>query len=296
MDQGAIDPVAVLEALGVAGVRSATPVTGGWDASIWRVEQEKGLFALRLFRVGKDEDCRREARVMRAAATGGLPVPAVCAEGAWRDRPALLLSWCAGRPLLHEVRARPWRAWRLAVAAGRMLARLHRVAPPELRRAEEAWTGWVGPLDAKLTARLRALAPEPGALIHLDYHPLNLLTDGREITAVLDWTNAAIGDPRADLARAIGILRLAPMAAGRTGERIGALLIGRLLEWGCVHGYCRAAGPVREMAPFHAWSWEVMARDLEPRLGRPGHWLRPEHLDTMRRRAASWRRRAGLAG
>ena len=47
-------------------------------------------------------------------------------------------------------------------------------------------------------------------LLHLDYHPLNVLGEAGAISGVLDWTNADGGDPRADVARTGAILRFLP--------------------------------------------------------------------------------------
>src|SRR5438034_7247757 len=91
MSKADLDPMASLGALGVSGVTAATPVSGGWDTAIWRVDCGGKAYALRVFRAGEDETCRREVEVMRAAAAGGIAVPTVHAEGSWRDRPAMLL-------------------------------------------------------------------------------------------------------------------------------------------------------------------------------------------------------------
>lgn len=48
------------------------------------------------------------------------------------------------------------------------------------------------------------------------------------------------------------------------------------------------------VAPFYAWSADVLVADLGKRLGRPGSSLRAEQLDPVRRWAARWRRRAGV--
>ena len=45
-----LDPFAVLDALGVSGVTSATPVAGGSDTALWRVERGGEVYALRVFR------------------------------------------------------------------------------------------------------------------------------------------------------------------------------------------------------------------------------------------------------
>jgi aminoglycoside phosphotransferase (APT) family kinase protein len=288
-----LDPMAILAALGVPDAASAERVSGGWDTVIWRIERGDATYALRLFRADQVETCRIEVLAMRIAAAGGLSVPAVHAEGMWHDRPALLLSWCPGRPLREELRARPWRAWTLGREFGQTLARIHAVPVPEhLHKYREDWIALADPDEKPLQSRLRALARGSAALLHLDYHPLNVMTDGTRITAILDWANARVGDPRADLARTLAILRFGPTLAKT--RRWLAVLLGRMLELGCSSGYHQVAGRPKDMAPFHAWGWAILARDVAPKLGHPGHWLRQEHLERMRQRSAFWKRRAGL--
>jgi aminoglycoside phosphotransferase (APT) family kinase protein len=209
MDEERPDPNAILASLGFERPGSTEGVSGGKHTAIFRVELGDELFALRVFRPGEEGVARREARVMRAAREGGVPVPRVCAEGTWRDRAALLLSWCPGRPMAEELAARPWRAWRLGVLFGQSQAAIHGKPSPEaLRAAGRAWIDWAGPGEEALAARLRETDPREDSLVHLDYHPLNVMTDGERITGVLDWTNTRAGDPRADYARTLTILRL----------------------------------------------------------------------------------------
>ncbi|MCL6506782.1 MAG: hypothetical protein K6T59_07135 [Bryobacteraceae bacterium] len=47
---------------------AATPVHGGWDTLLWKVEHGGEAYALRLFRAEQVETCRRETAAMRAAA------------------------------------------------------------------------------------------------------------------------------------------------------------------------------------------------------------------------------------
>jgi hypothetical protein len=58
--------------------------------------------ALRVFQPEQADVFRREARAMRVAAEAGIAVPTIHAERICGGRPALLLSWCAGQPLLNE--------------------------------------------------------------------------------------------------------------------------------------------------------------------------------------------------
>jgi aminoglycoside phosphotransferase (APT) family kinase protein len=285
MDQVAVDPRAVLAALGLPDVDRVEPATGGWSTTrVWRVERAGERLALRLFEPGKHEPARREAAAMRAAAAAGLSVPRVHAEGAWSDRatdppalarPALLLEWCDGRTLVAELRARPWAIWALGCAFGRAHARLHRTpAPPDL----PGWIDWPAPAEPALRADLEAVARR-GTLLHLDFHPLNVLVAGGRVTAVLDWANARAGDPRADVARTFTILLLAPPREPPPVE-----LVRRILAAAYRRGYEREAGPLTGMAPFLTWAVDAMLHDLRPKLGRPGIPLSEADLD----RLAAW--------
>src|SRR5438045_4172551 len=116
------DPSELIAALGLPPPSSVEPVKGGWDTAIWRVELDGAPYALRLFRADQAASSRFEATAMRAAATGGVPAPAVKAEGTWNGRPVVLIGWCAGRTIADELGRQPWRAWRLGLLLGATLA------------------------------------------------------------------------------------------------------------------------------------------------------------------------------
>jgi aminoglycoside phosphotransferase (APT) family kinase protein len=289
-----LDPTDILDALGVVGPARAIPVSGGADTLIWRVEANGQFSALRLFRPEQAELTQREVAAMAAARSAGLPVPRVHAEGIWRNRPVLHMSWMPGRPLRDELRAHPipWRARALGVQFGRVQATVHAVPPPEALLAHPTpWIDWADPDDA-LRDCLFAAARGPEALLHLDFHPMNVLVADGRISAVLDWANARIGDPRADLARTASILHFAPLDSGM--PRPLESIVRRAFIAGWRRGYREIAGPVRGMAPFYSWAGAVMICDLSPRLGRPDlPWLDLPYLERVRRGAYTWRERAG---
>ncbi|MEO6889288.1 MAG: aminoglycoside phosphotransferase family protein [Ktedonobacteraceae bacterium] len=199
---------------------------------------------------------------MEAAWATGLPVPEVQKAGVWQDRLALLISWLPGRTLEDELRARPWRMWPLGIAFGRMQARMHALpAPALLRQRSDAWIAWQCAGEQALQDRLRHLRSERMALLHLDYHLRNVLTDGKHIIGIVDWTNALAGDPRADAARTVSILHVDPLARKP------------VLVWPGLHifehswriGYQREGGRLKDMALFYAWAGTVIQHDLAPR-------------------------------
>ncbi len=297
-----LDPLAILASLGVVDATRLVPISGGQDTAVWRVERPGGPCALRVFRPEQRPVCDWEVAAMAAAAAGGIPVPAVYAQGLWRNRPALLLSWCRGRPLASELAARPWRLWSLGVAFGRRHAAIHALqAPPALQQAP-SWLERLGPPEAgdAAAARLRAALAtlsRRDALLHLDYHPLNVLADGRQITAILDWANARAGDPRADLARTYTLLRLAPWPPSHGLRSLAVAAVRRLFERAWRHGYQLASGfafDPSQLAPYYAWAGRWLERELMRRLDpSAAGWIEPRDLLRIRRWNAYWLCQAG---
>ena len=286
-----LDPYAILAALGVGDAERATPVAGGADTALWRVERGRDVFALRVFRPEQASVCRREAAAM-AAVAGRVPVPRVAAAGAWQDRPALLLSWCQGETLAAALGREPWRLWALGRRWGRALALIHQVrAPDAVKEHPVDWIAQAGSDGEALRPRLAAAGLRSDALLHLDYHPLNVLVADGRVSAVLDWANVRAGDPRADVARTVAISRLSPLPPSVTRP---ARPVMRALEAAFLFGYRQVAGPLDDLAPFHAWAGAFMVRDLAPRANAAGGWLRDADLDPARRWAAHWSQRAGV--
>lgn len=285
------DPIAILAKLGINGATSVTSVSGGWETTIWKVELATEAYALRLLRPGEATMAHREAQTMQAASSAGAATPEIHVQGVWQDRPVMLLSWCAGRTLMDEMRARPWAIRRLGHAFGQQQARLNQT-PFALDDVED--DGWItrfSSVDDRLRERLRAAALQSGRLLHLDYHPLNVMVSERKISCVLDWTNAMPGDPRADVARTWSILRLMPLTPGRPEPVTEAAR--RLLAAGWLRGYERVAGPLRDMPLFKIWAGLAMLNDLAPKIGQPGIWLEQRHLDEIETRVNRFRVQAG---
>src|SRR5262249_27386609 len=60
-----------------------------------------------------------------------------------------------------------------------------------------------------LTAHRPASPPSP-RILHLDFHPLNLIRAGGGPPVVLDWTESGVGDPHADVGMTVMLLECAP--------------------------------------------------------------------------------------
>ena len=246
------DPKDILNFLGIENVTHVETVPGGSDTTIWKVTHGGQISALRLFRAEQADAARREAIAM-SSAQGVAPVPQLRREGVWQGRPALLLEWMRGVPLRDRLLANPERSYHLGIAFGGAQALIHTVeAPQELQSG--GWTDWIGlpfPEDAR-----------GNALLHFDYHPMNVLFDGEDVSGVVDWPNCGAGDPRLDAARTLVILTFAPAKA----DGVDPVLIDQareLLIAGWRFGYLANGGSLSNFAPFLAWASNATLRDLE---------------------------------
>lgn len=286
------DPVTglILPDLGVHEDARVERVHGGMDTAIWRVETARGTFALRLMRAEQAEASRREMAAMQAAHAAGVRTPQLVAFQLWQGHPAMLLEWLPGTALLPALQAHPLNLWSLGTQFGRMQAAIHATtAPPELLQEESPWIDLAR--DDRIAKHLRRMPLRPDALLHLDYHPFNVMSDGHAITGVIDWTNARAGDPRADFARTFTILCVEPWSP-RPSLPMAAFR--RLLATAWRRGYEQAGGRLHDLAPFLAWAGMAMVHDLSPRVANPDHWFEARHIDGIRRWAERWRRRAGI--
>ncbi|MDO8616309.1 MAG: phosphotransferase [Dehalococcoidia bacterium] len=288
-----IDPRQALAALGYAETSEPLRIRGGWDTLIWRFQTPDGRrHALRLyFLPGREEMLWRERLALQACAAAGLPAPRVEGAGVFQDLPALVLSWCPGAPILSYVEKKPWLLLRLSRLFGQMQARFHAITPPpELAAgAPGDWLARTTPEYAELAGRLSGLGVRADALIHLDYHPLNVISDGSGVTGVIDWSGAAAGDPRADLARTYVTMEVAPVPPGPLSALLNLMRSAMMRFWRA--GYEREAGPMPDHRPFQAWAGATMLDEIERVIDRPGVWGTREDIEKVRRMIPVWQRR-----
>ena len=94
-------------------------------------------------------------------------------------------------------------------------------------------------------------------LLHLDLHPFNVLVDDDgEPTGVIDWANAAAGDPELDRARTWSLLTLDPAARDLGNDPGWATLTDHWLE---------VARTDALSASARSWACRFMLEDLAAR-------------------------------
>ncbi len=205
-----------------------------------------------------------EAAIARAVHASGLPVPAVGDVVQVGDRWGLGYERIEGQSLLSGLEHRPWQVPR----AFRQLATLHRQVHahcvPGLRSLKERLAVKIA--RAELPGediRERALfllqdQPAGDTLCHGDFHPDNILITSLG-PVIIDWIDAAHGDPAADVARTLLLLS---GGAPPPGVRFGALMaaLRRIAQRTYLSAYERHAPGIRERAS--AWLPVVAAGRL----------------------------------
>jgi aminoglycoside phosphotransferase (APT) family kinase protein len=291
-----IDPREALAGLGFAEISEPQRVTGGWDTLLWRFGTPDGRkHSLRVFSPHLPEEIAwRERIALETCARAGLPAPRIETVGEVEGLPAMVLSWCPGIPILAFVEKKPWTLWRLGRLFGRTQAQMHAVAPPDefVAIAPDEWVSRVPDGYADLVEHALSLELSTSSLIHMDFHPLNLVSDGTTLTGILDWAYAAAGDPRADLARTEITILAGPVPPGPMSALLNLARKMILRAWRS--GYREVAGQMPDFRLLRAWAGATLLGETELVLGRPGVWATEETVEKFRRMVDSWAREAGI--
>jgi aminoglycoside phosphotransferase (APT) family kinase protein len=215
-------------ALGAREVRDVQRLSGGASRETFAFEADGRALILQRDRPGamRQAGMATEARLLRAAAETGVPVPAVVATDADAAGPGLADSALGGSWLVVErvagetiprkiLRDDEFAASRpqLAAQCGRALAGIHAIDPAEVPGLDDAdqFDQFRALLDAMgephpaFELGFRWLEPRRPArradtVVHGDFRNGNLVVGPDGLRAVLDWELAHLGDPLEDLA------------------------------------------------------------------------------------------------
>lgn len=258
------------------------PLRGGVSASVTRVEVElpRGE-ARQLVRrsLGAAEEragigLAAEFELQRALRAAGLPVPEPLCLDDSRERfpdPVLLMEFVSGE---LATQTGPGAVEPMA----RFLRRLHSLDPEafELPAREDPRAGALAHLpgaSAALRDALEGFRWTPARVVlHGDFWPGNVLMAAGRIAAVIDWEDAALGDPLSDLACA-------------------------RLDLSCAYGpeaadaFSQSYQGGRSVAPRALALWELyVAAAALPAMGSWG--LEPDELEARRAATSAFLRRA----
>jgi aminoglycoside phosphotransferase (APT) family kinase protein len=188
----------------------------------------------------------READALATVTAKDGLVPALHRRVTIGDRPGIVLDRVRGPDLLSLIGSRPWLVPRAAHVLAAVHTRIHaRIAPPglpDLHAELERRIRTVPNLPAELaswTLSVLDRLPRGGRLCHGDLHLGNIL-GGLDSPVVIDWGEAARGDPLADVAHTWLLHRMGIPPPGTPRHvRAAAPLVGGVLARRYLAGYGR---------------------------------------------------------
>ena len=278
-------PEAIRALLGIIAPASTLsaihPLAGSYSNSTHLVEAlaadgSQTLTVVRRYVHGnRAQKARVEAKTLEFLQGYGVPAPVplyLDEDGAIMGAPGIVTSYVAGKPLMspsdHPAGSLEW-----ARSLATMLARIHSVPCVSAKgflldaNSEATWFLHPGLVPGYMNAHpngsmlwhavhnlLPVLQPVEPGLVHLDYWRGNVLWDQGQITAVVDWEEAAYGDPAIDVA----YCRMEMIITGMIAEaneflRVYEAEIGqRVLNL----GFWELAAAARPMTDIAAWITE----------------------------------------
>jgi aminoglycoside phosphotransferase (APT) family kinase protein len=272
-----------------------TPVLGGWEAFIYRFQLQNddalpgefsGPLVLRVY-------CNHHglprlqqeyaAQLHLHALSYPVAQPLVSdTDAGLFGGPFMIMKWVPGRTLLDQMLKRPWWIVPGPVVMAELHARLHQLpaagfpAPPGpfLSRHVEEMQAAIASHDLDGLAlglewlkRNRPDSPADPCIVHLDFHPINLMMDAGHCQAVLDWGDSDVGDRHADVAVTLMLIESVVVAVPSVCHRL-AMVPGRplLYRW-YRRAYCRRL-PLDDDRLRYYMAWAALRR-----LCRYGVWL-----------------------
>lgn len=238
---------------------------------MWRISgaAPAGDFVLRLFPNEGTRSRDREVLAMRTASAAGLPVPEVIMVSDVAGHAAMLMTLAPGATVGTRLISEPERAGTTGRQLGDLLGCINHIPAPNGLAPADAWLDRAGPELAPLRDRFEAM-PHQDRLLHLDFHPENVLSEGGEITGIIDWTNTLPGPPHVDLGRSRAILQLAGTLPNLPAEVVAAI---HVLEASLIAGHERIHGPDPEPDLTLAWGVGTQCVDFTPQAQNPESWV-----------------------
>jgi aminoglycoside phosphotransferase (APT) family kinase protein len=207
-----------------------------------------------------------EADIIRRVHAAGLPVPATDGVIEVEGRTGIVLERIEGESMWERMKSRPGDVHSLIDVLVDLQVQVQHTAVdglPDLVRRLGSKVGEAASLSAQDRQRAQRMLeelPAGNALCHGDFHPANIVLTGQG-RIVLDWYDAAVGDPAADFARSSLLMR--PLEAKNTWLRGATSQLLELVH--CTYVTELAGRRLIDAATFAPWEAVVaVARMSEP--------------------------------
>jgi aminoglycoside phosphotransferase (APT) family kinase protein len=285
-----------LHARDLAYAQGPVYIPNGWEAHVYQFrlssrqplpEDFTGPLVVRAYASWQGlERMRHEAQIQRHASRHGYPVARVLLveeDDELFDGPFMVMKGIGGENLFDIMLHHWYTIWWAPARMAEVHYQLHQLKPPSSAiPSEPLWSRSLAALDSRIhDYGLEGLRPgldwldghpppQPDAdcLLHLDFHPINLMFEGRRCTGVLDWGDWDVGDRHADLGTTLMLIKSSPVELPRPRHKIAAAIGKHWLASGYLQTY-RKHFPIDENKLTCYTAWATLRR-----LCTWGGWLR----------------------
>ena len=221
------------------------------------------------------DNIQYEQRIVQKVIASGVEAPAVGELIQVDGRHGLLYERVSGLSMETMFLRRPWKLFTYARILARLHARMHerifdQSIPAQKLRIQNKISqaqGLSAPLRAKLLHTLESL-PEADRVCHGDFHPANVLLSEEDAT-VIDWIDAARGNPLADVART-SIIALGAAESTQTSNPLLKLVVKIFHSTYLKHYFALRPGGMDE---YHRWLPIVAGARLSEEIAELESWL-----------------------
>lgn len=268
----------ILTDLGITSYNSYKEIYGGKDSTVFKIEvTDEIAYALHILPREGYQQFIRENELIELAFNHDIPVPKVFSIKLVEGFAVMLMEWVSGNTILHAILESPENSRNLGIEFGKIQALINRIEVPNM--IDNKANNWLFQENEEEYEVLNKIEHMNKSLLHLDYHPLNVLTDGEKITGVIDWANGSIGDNRFDFARTLSILQLEGI---KIFESNPSLLNEFVSGWW--DGYEEIYGKVEFTPLFTTWAGIRLKWDLAKSLTSEDH----KRIDEWIEEVQSW--------
>jgi uncharacterized protein (TIGR02172 family) len=249
------------------------PIAYGHTAEIYAWPDNK---VLKLFYDQYDpEEARYELEISRAVQTSGLPIPCAGELVQVKGRNGLTYQRVEGSSMGKIIMRKPWTGFRYAGRMADLHIRMHAITIeaniPKLHQRLANKINKANALSNKQKLQLISLLqkmPEGDRLCHGDFHPDNILVT-KDGEVIIDWIDASLGNPLADVARTT-ILLLGAMETVQLKSPIMKFFV-RMFHSNYLHSYF-SQWPGGE-SEYYRWLPIVAAARLSENIPEVEQWL-----------------------
>lgn len=240
-----------------------------------------------------EEWATREAETAELVHAAGLPTPAVLDLTTVEGRPGIVFERIAGPSMWDEMLAQPREIPRLAYLLAELQAQVNATQAPSaipklvdrLRRKTREAPG-LSPTERSAALAVLDRQPPDHSLCHFDVHPNNVLM-GPKQPIIIDWFDAAAGNPAADIVRS-SLLMWSDAAAGHM-----PCVDPSLIDF-VHHHYIASVAHIRDVDSGDLLEWEVAV--MASRLAEPlPDSMRHATHEALRALSSSRHTRLGLS-